>query len=166
MSIVDKIKNIPAVKNPKKFMKDVSDMPGTVPDRALNGIDSVGVAGARKLSRGRRALNDKHDIKIPGVRDSMKGVAKTAVRKDPHGQNFGNGYTGFKEGGGMIAAAGVGGVAYAGIAYNYQTKMPEKPGETTYTGTAEIHNYDGVSSAPTLGASGDTVLGMHRGRKG
>lgn len=119
-------------------------------DEGLNLVDKGLVRGGKAIRADRAA----------------KAVAKTAVRKDKHGQNFGNGYTGFQEGGGMIGAAAVGGGLYAWGGSNYQIHMPEKAGETSYTGTAEIHNYDGVSSAPTLGASGDMVLGMHKGRKG
>lgn len=170
MSVVKHIKNLPAVKNPKKFMKGVSDMPGTIPDKILNGAERTAANVGRKIrepiSNDRKLINESLGVNIPGLKDSAKGIAKTAVRKDKHGQNFGNAYTGYQEGGGMIAAAAVGGGLYAGFGSAYQIGMPEKPGETSYTGTAEIHNYDGVSSAPTLGASGDMVLGMHKGRKG
>lgn len=170
MSIRKYIKSLPAVENPKKFIKGVSDMPGTLPDGILNGTEKglgkLGRTIREPISNDRKMINEALGVNIPGVKDSAKAIAKTAVKKDKHGQNFGNGYTGYTEGGGMIAAAAVGSGLYAGFGSAYQIAAPEKPGEVSYTGTAEIHNYDGVSSAPTLGASGDMVLGMHKGRKG
>ena len=45
----------------------------------------------------------------------------------------------------------------------------EKMGQVSYGGTPGVMNADGVGSmsqAPTLGATGDLVLGLHNGRKG
>lgn len=135
--------------------------------RFLKGANAVGNAPAKGVDA---ALNtiDKgigKALSTKPVKATGKYVGKNMVRKDPTGKNFGNAFTGFQEGGTMIAASAIGGTAYATAGSYYAVRMPEKAGETSYTGTAPIHNYDGVSNAPTLGASGDMVFGMHQGRR-
>jgi hypothetical protein len=129
----------------------------------LNGANSLGNAPAKAVDA---TLNGLDTLGGKVLRKPAKAYGKSLVRKDPTGQNFGNAFTGFQEGGGMIATAAIGGGLYAGIGSAYAVRMPENPGQVSYTGTAPIHNADGVSNAPTLGASGSMVFGMHQGRKG
>jgi hypothetical protein len=131
----------------------------SAPVKAVDGI--VGASG--------RAVNatTKHTGMQWAGKKAGKGYGKSLVDKDPNGANFFNAFTGHKEGSGMIATAAVGGGLYAGAESFRAVRLPEdaNTGETSYTGTAPIHNADGVSSAPSLGASGDMVLGMSKGRR-
>lgn len=121
-------------------------------DDAVRGYDDVLNAVDRKLSRPAKAVG--------------KAYGKSLVKRDPSGQNFGNAFTGFQEGGGLIGTAAVLGGGYAAFGSMKAVAMPEKTGEVSYAGPAPIHNADGVSNAPTLGASGNMVFGMHQGRRG
>lgn len=69
---------------------------------------------------------------------------------------------------GVAAAAGIG-TAYGIGSYHKQTTFAPRTGQVSYGGTAPIMNADGVSSttqAPTLGANGNMVFGLHSARKG
>lgn len=102
-----------------------------------------------------------------GAVEGTTFVAKHSVKKDT--PRFWNGYTGYKQsktGTGLaIGAAGLWAAGSITVNKEFQPKL----GEVSYGQTAPIHNADGVSSttnAPTLGASGDMLFGMHKGRKG
>lgn len=132
----------------KKFLDVATNGPARVVDGTLNLVDK-GIG---------KALTS----------DISKRGAKTGygmVKKDPLGKNFSNAYTGFQEGPTLVlgTAAVTGTYAWAG---DWKARrITDQTGEVSYTGTAPIHNYDGVSSAPTLGAQGSMVFGMHQGRK-
>ena len=76
--------------------------------------------------------------------------------------------TGYQENGTLIGIAGaisVAGVGKSTLNSNYT--MQDRSLNRENVGSAPIHTYDGSapkSKAPTMGASGDVVLGMHRGR--
>lgn len=93
-------------------------------------------------------------------------VAKALSPVNKVDKNIFNGYTGLKTNG--IATAGA--FAVAG-AWGLSTFEPVKDKkmmanvQADYVGKAPVQNYDGVG-APTLGASGDMVFGLHNMRKG
>lgn len=105
--------------------------------------------------------------KIPGVGRATRFTKDT----DPGIANL---WTGKREGGGAVMAAAAIGGAYGFGSYHNQTTLAPKVGITTYGGTAPIMNADGVSNtpqaplsnAPTLGAGGNMVFGLHNARKG
>lgn len=119
------------------------------------------------------ALRGAADIAVDkGVKYGVKG-AKAMVTKDPKGAHFLNGYTGLKESKTLIGTTAVLGGGYATTASSIRSSMYEKPGQTSYAGEAPIMNADAVgstapstSSAPTLGATGSMVFGLHNSRKG
>jgi hypothetical protein len=83
-------------------------------------------------------------------------------------------WTGRREGRGAIAGAVAIGGAYGWGNYTLNTEMAPKLGTVSYGGTAPVMNADGVgttpqaplSNAPTLGAGGQMVFGLHNARKG
>lgn len=103
---------------------------------------------------------------------------KTLVKKvDP---SLSNGYTGYKMSafGNHATGWGAMGVAVAGGAMMGHGSMPglegvqtraNKVGEVSYGGHPAVMDADGMGSpsqAPSLGASGSLVFGLHNGRKG
>lgn len=88
--------------------------------------------------------------------------------------NIGNLWTGKKESKFGIAVAATAVAGYSGWQGMKQTTLAPKLGQVSYSGTAPIMDADGVSStpqapltnAPTLGASGQMVFGLHNARKG
>lgn len=101
--------------------------------------------------------------------DATVGVAKRIPFTRKMEENIGNFYTGRTEGPGMIIGAGAIGLGYAAFQKEKLTTFSHKLGEASYQGSAPIMNSDGVgqhTNAPTLGASGGTVFGLHNARKG
>lgn len=101
------------------------------------------------------------------------GMEKTAVgtfkalTKDEE-KKFTNFYTG-------KGISGFGKVAFpvAGAAIGYgmfvdKTAFGPKPGKVSYNGEPEVMAADGIANtaAPTLGATGNMVFGLHNSRKG
>jgi hypothetical protein len=83
--------------------------------------------------------------------------------------NIGNLWTGRREARGAIAAGAVIGTGYMGYSTMKQTALAPRVGEVSYSGTAPVMDADGVGSrsqAPTLGAGGNMVFGLHSARKG
>ena len=116
-----------------------------------------------------RILNSVEDTLIRGAASGAKAVHRKAPLFKDVDKNVSNLWIGKKEGLGMKigATAAVGGA----IAYTHASQPYKDPrvGQTDYTGIAPIMDADGVgqtTKAPTLGASGDMVFGMHNGRKG
>lgn len=115
------------------------------------------------------------------------GLAKKTLVKKTE-KTFANGYTGYESskflnhaaGWGTLGVAGAIGVASgAGPAVGFDGKIPgldgivqtraSKVGTVSYGGSPSIMDADGVGSstqAPSLGASGDLVFGLHNGRRG
>ncbi|MDK2600729.1 hypothetical protein QO179_24855 [Bacillus stercoris] len=89
------------------------------------------------------------------VKDTKPGIA--------------NLWTGKRESGVGIAAAWTVAAGYGGYQTLKQTTLAPRTGEVSYGGTAPIMNAEGVGSttqAPTLGANGNMVFGLHNARKG
>lgn len=110
-----------------------------------------------KFSKALRHMKDN-----PG-----KTAARTVVKKTD--ANIFNGYTGLKTTG--FATAGAFGAAYLWGTATYEPVAAKKGMEsvqTDYVGQAPVQNYDGVGNgtAPTLGASGNMVFGLHNSRRG
>lgn len=100
-------------------------------------------------------------------------------------RNFFNGYTGVQAGWGTnVAATGaiVGAAAFFGSGATSNdpnvikqrenrlepaiTKARMKNVQADYVGQAPVFQADGVANAPTLGASGNMVFGLHNMRRG
>lgn len=93
-------------------------------------------------------------------------MAKSAVSKDPDGQTFWNAYTGLRESPLLVASAwGAAGIYGASKISMTQTGKESKMGEQSYSGSAPFIYDPGRSNAPTLGASGDLVLGLNSARR-
>lgn len=117
------------------------------------------------------------DKTLTGLGKVGKFAGKGVVKKVEPG--FDNAYTGYKmKSAPHLLVAGAG-VAYAAGAYAFgsgETKTFEnistraqKIGEVSYGGQPDVMDADGVGSktqAPTLGASGDLVFGLHNNRRG
>lgn len=129
--------------NPKAFLRHAADLPS-------DAIDAYANPAAKALV------------------ESTTAIGKGMVRKTD--KSFWNGYTGLKAS--PLAGATAWGAAGAYSYWGGQHKLNTAPklGENAeYMGEAPIHTYDGVSSrtsAPTLGASGSMVFGMHSSRRG
>lgn len=104
--------------------------------------------------------------------DAAIGTGKKMVRDtDPSIANL---WTGKRESGFGIGVAAVGAIGYAGYQSMQQTALAPRVGTVSYGGAAPIMDADGVSStpqaplsnAPTLGANGNMVFGLHNARKG
>ena len=102
---------------------------------------------------------------------TFKGTTRLGAKafiKDTD-KTVGNLWTGKKASGiATLGAFGVAGAVGTG-AYQKEKHFSTAIPHTEYGGTAPIMNADGVGSisqAPTLGANGDMVFGMHNGRKG
>lgn len=146
----DKTKS--GVKQTGAYVKDVS---GIRKDRP----ESVIMAAPRMVG----------NVTADAAIGSVKLVNKMApfTRKTP--ESIGNLYTGRKAGPGAAIAAGGLGLGYAGFTSHKETTFAHKLGQTEYVGAAPVMNSDGVgqtTNAPTLGASGSTVFGLHSARKG
>ena len=100
-------------------------------------------------------------------------------------RHFFNGYTGVKAGWGtnvMSGAALVGGAAWFGSGMTSNdpevikqrenrlepaiTTARRKSVQADYVGSAPVFQADGVANAPSLGATGSMVFGLHNMRKG
>lgn len=143
--------------NPR-FLKDKAEQAYRA---GVHGADVIG----SKISQGvdKAAGATANGIKRTGgamVKDTTPGIA--------------NLWTGKRESKVAIGAAfGVAAVygTYDGMK---QTALAPKVGQVSYGGTAPIMNADGVSTtpqapmanAPTLGANGQMVFGLHQARKG
>lgn len=124
-----------------------------------------GNAGSYVDAAPRLVGNMAADATVGAVKGANKVMPFTSKTK----QNIGNFYTGRTEGPGMIAGAAVLGVGYSAFQTEKQTTFSHKLGQSSYVGAAPALNSDGVgqvSNAPTLGASGGTVFGLHNARKG
>ena len=104
--------------------------------------------------------------------DAARGVLKGMTKKtDPHFLNL---YTGRRESGLGIAVASTAALGYAGYETMKQTTLAPKLGTVSYGGTSPVMDADGVGStpqvpltnAPTLGANGQMVFGLHQARRG
>lgn len=94
-----------------------------------------------------------------------KYLANAAVRKTD--RSFFNGYTGMKTTGFATAAAfGAAGVWGAATYQPTKSKAEMQMSQSDYVGQAPVLGYDGVGNAPSLGASGSMVFGLHNMRKG
>ena len=108
-------------------------------------------------------------LAVDGAVATGKGFNKIMPMTKKTDPNIGNLWTGRREGRGMIAVAGVAGAGYMGYSTMKQTALAPKIGEVSYGGAAPIMDADGVASrpqAPTLGAGGNMVFGLHNARKG
>ena len=94
-------------------------------------------------------------------------TGKAMVKKtDPGIQNL---WTGYRESKTAIVAGGLAASGYIGYSTFKQTEMAPKPGVVSYSGTAPNQIVDGGATqgqAPTLGANGNMVFGLHQARKG
>ena len=155
------------IKNMKNYGSDMKKRPISTtletPGRALNSGAELLVDGVVDVA----SAIHKGTGKVPGLGRATRFTKKT----NPGIENL---WTGRREGGGaIIAAAGIG-AGYAGWQSLQQTTLAPKLGITSYGGTAPIMNADGVSNtpqaplsnAPTLGAGGNMVFGLHNARKG
>lgn len=115
-----------------------------------------------------KMVDDAFDSVTAPYVDTLAAGAKTMVKRTD--RSFWNGYTGLRESKIGAGVAIAGSAAYVGLASNYQIQTAPKLGDSMQRmNEAPIHTYDGVSSttsAPTLGASGSMVFGMHNARKG
>ena len=122
----------------------------------------------------------KQTVKSPtgGVASTIGATAitkgsKSMVKKtDPAFHNL---WTGYRESGTAATVAGAGAIGFAGYQTVKGTYLAPKMGEVSYGGVPPIMNADGVSTAnqaptgagaPTLGATGNMVFGLHNARKG
>lgn len=82
-------------------------------------------------------------------------------------KNLFNGFTGLKTTGFATAAAfGAAGIWGKATYEPAKDKKLMESVQADYIGQAPVQNYDGVGNAPTLGASGSMVFGLHNSRKG
>jgi len=133
--------------------------------------NTVGYGGQAKVG----------DNLFRGAEFVAKKSMKPLVKKAEDGPGWSNMYTGYKlQNKPLAVVAGAGITAYglaAGAAGN--GKLPAgsglqgintfaKPGQISYEGSPAVMDADGVAqtntSAPTLGASGDLVFGLHNQR--
>lgn len=116
-----------------------------------------------------RGIGKAEDAVAGAISKTIVGAAKNSrltKKTEPGIQNL---WTGRREGAGAITIGAALGVGYVGYSTFKQTSLGPKTGEISYTGTAPGLNADGVSSAtqaPTLGAGGNMVFGLHNARKG
>lgn len=109
------------------------------------------------------------NLAVDGAILAAKGANKAVPFTTKTEANIGNLWTGRREGPGAIAVGAVIGAGYMGYNTMAKTELAPKTGQTSYTGTMPIMDADGVGSttnAPTLGASGSMVFGMHNSRRG
>lgn len=123
--------------------------------------------GGKTVSGTDKAATWAADKTVNGAVRTSKVASRVAFNKTD--KNFFNGYTGLKTSG--IATVGAFGAAYAWGKTTYEPALARKSMEsvqTDYVGQAPVQNYDGVGNgtAPTLGASGNMVFGLHNSRKG
>jgi hypothetical protein len=114
-----------------------------------------------------KAANWAADKTVNGAVRTSKLASRAAFNKVD--KSVFNGYTGLKTG--AFTTAGAFGVAGLWGSATYEPTLAKKGMEavpTEYVGQAPVQNYDGVGNgtAPTLGASGNMVFGLHNSRKG
>lgn len=132
-------------------------------------IEKMADKGADVGEKAVRAANKPFDVAAGGIAGAGKFVGKHGrftKKTDPGIQNL---WTGRREGAGAIIAGGAAGAAYMGYTGANQTVLAPRTGEISYSGAMPVMNADGVSStsqAPTLGAGGNMVFGLHNARKG
>jgi hypothetical protein len=130
--------------------------------KGMEGVGNVNRTVGRGVTKGTDFVADK--VVVPAaksmVRDTTPGIA--------------NLWTGKRESGvGVMAAFGVA-AAYGSYQGMKQTTLAPRTGQVSYGGTAPVMNADGVSNtpqaplsgAPTLGANGQMIFGLHNARKG
>lgn len=134
--------------------------------------NTVGYGGQAKVG----------DNLIRGAEFVAKKSMKPLVKKAEDGPGWSNMYTGYKlQNKPLAVAAGVGIAGYGLMAERAgEGKMPAgsglqgintfaKPGQISYEGHPAVMDADGVAqqntAAPTLGASGDLVFGLHNQRR-
>lgn len=128
---------------------------------------SAGAHAAKNtIEIGARPFDYALDKAADGAVNLGMKAGKSMFKDDPKGKNFFNAYTGKRESKTMIGTAAVLGTGYAYGGSMYRMNTIEKPGETSYAGEAPVFKADGTGGAPTLGASGQMVLGLHKSRKG
>lgn len=117
------------------------------------------------------------------VRWGGKGLGhvakKTMIKHTPNEKNLGNGYTGYQMSKFGNHATGWGTLAVVAPAFalgngsipgmkGVETRA-NKVGTSSYGGHPSVMDADGMGTAtqaPSLGASGNLVFGLHNGRKG
>lgn len=148
--------------------------------RGMDGLEQAGKAGNISQRVADKTINPAIDKGIDGAMNTMRprskdggnGLTQGLLNKGQE-KNFTNAYTGFKP----STTATVGGTAafggYGAIQGNRQSAKAAQTGfdQMGYRNGAPIMAGDGVarngkSNAPTLGATGDMVLDMHKGRTG
>jgi hypothetical protein len=163
MALMDGLRK--AAKVTGNYVKDASEVGqrgGGKWQKAVDIVDApfrvAGNAAADGLIKGTKVLGKSM------VKDTTPGIA--------------NLWTGKRESKLAIGVAGAGVAAYAGVygygAFKLDTNFQPKVGTVSYGGTAPIMDADGVSTtpqaplsnAPTLGANGNMVFGLHNARKG
>lgn len=145
---------------------------GSKAAKYVSGASGVGQQGSKlgeALNLGQAPFKLAGSVATDGVVAAAKGYNKVMPMTKKTDPNIGNLWTGRREGRGTIAAAGVIGAGYMGYSSMKQTTFAPRVGEVSYGGTAPIMDADGVGSrsqAPTLGAGGNMVFGLHNARKG
>lgn len=135
-----------------------------------------GLGTAARYNYGTRAyIGDKL---VSAEAKAGKALAKATFKKSEEGARFSNMYTGLEMRKASSALVLGGAAIYGASTYEFGSGQMaglegitglSKPGEVSYGGTPGVFDADGVatkSKAPTLGASGDLVLGLHNNRKG
>lgn len=126
-----------------------------------------------RFAKGARYLKNKTHDGASYVADKAfdggivagKAVGKTLVKKTD--RSVYNGYTGLKTTGfATVAAFGAAGIWGSATYAGTKDKKLMESVQADYVGSAPMQNYDGVGSAPTLGASGNMVFGLHNSRRG
>jgi len=137
------------------------------------------------LKKGAGALGKGMQYQVGGLASAGSALTKAEIKmgkallkKDEAGARFSNAYTGYQmKKAPMLAVAGVGGAYTVGSwqlgdqsgAFSGLSTRGAKLGEVSYGGMPGVFDADGVGTktkAPTLGATGDMVFGLHNGRKG
>lgn len=123
--------------------------------------------GGKTVSGTDKAATWAADKTVNGAVRTSKIASRVAFNKTE--KTIFNGYTGLKTGG--FATAGAFGAATLWGTATYEPVAAKKGMEavqTDYVGQAPVQNYDGVGNgtAPTLGASGNMVFGLHNSRRG
>lgn len=125
----------------------------------------IGKAASYLRNKANSGANAVTDFGINAAVTGGKYASRGLVKKVD--KNIYNGYTGLKTTGfATVAAFGAAGVWGKATYEGTKDKKMMETVQADYIGAAPVQNYDGVSSAPTLGASGNMVFGMHNARRG
>lgn len=143
-----------------KFWKYIANV--TEIDKAQNAAQ-IGIRGVKAFA------TTPINLAADGAVEAGKLYNKAMPLTKKTEESIANLWTGRREGRGAIAAAAVAGTGYAAYSSFKQTALAPKTGTVSYGGTAPVMDADGVSStsqAPTLGANGNMIFGLHNARKG